>query len=115
MFHAIYTLMNFQLSRSADQDVVAQQCNQIKHKVIVIHYMSGDDRDHWDLLCTECHSEYSISLPYDEPDLNHCPYCSPPINKENNKDYIHFMWSDGDNRPFLTCDRASKTPEYCQT
>lgn len=91
---------------------VIQKCNEHPHKLLVISYMSGDDRDHWELKCTECNVQYVCSLPYDEPYLNYCPYCSSKDEIENaNEDYIHYLFGE-ENLAYLTCDAAEDTPKY---
>lgn len=102
----------------ADQETLSseqlkiQKCNNVPHKLHVVSYMSGDDRDHWGLKCNECNIQFGCSLPYDEPYLNFCPYCSSREELKNADDnYIHYLW-DKENTAYLTLDLAEDTPEY---
>lgn len=91
-----------------------QKCNNISHKLQVTSYHSGDDRDHWGLKCNVCNVKFSCSLPYDEPFLNYCPYCSSQEELKNaNVGYIHYLW-DNENTAYITTDFAEDTPEYIQ-
>lgn len=107
-------------------------CNKVRHKLIVTYYMSGDDRDHWNVKCSECSGTFGLSSGTYEPDLNYCPYCSPKEelkgeNIWNDKDrdkfeiepksidkYVYGVWN-GNKQTFTTvlaryC--AADTPEY---
>ena len=105
------------------------KCNKTRHKLIVTHYSSGDDRDYWIVRCLECLETFDLSSGTYEPDLNFCPYCSPKEDLEditiwndlnyvseiesNNVDrYVYEMWNE--RGPMITLVRyhAIETPEY---
>lgn len=115
-----------------DENKMITECNKIKHKLIVTYYMSGDDRDHWNVKCSECSGTFGLSSGTFEPDLNYCPYCSPKEeligeNIWDDKDhdgfemepanidrYVYEIW-DGYNSTYTTIlarYHAVKTPEY---
>lgn len=115
-----------------DENKMITDCNKVKHKLIVTHYMSGDDRDHWNVKCSECSGTFGLSSGIYEPDLNYCPYCSPKEeligeNIWNGKDhdafemepdnidkYVYEIWN-GYNSSYtkaLARYHAADTPEY---
>ena len=99
------------------------ECNKVKHKLTVTGYMSGDDRDHWALQCTECSHIFGFHSGTDEPDLNFCPKCSPKseivyqdnilsstyVEKER---YAYDIWTGNGNETCLARRSALETPEY---
>lgn len=95
---------------------IVLKCNLITHKIQVINYMSGDDRDHWSLKCNECQTVFGCSLPWDAPYLNFCPYCSDMRTHRKLATYLedYSIW-DSNTQQFKTIfliDDALLTPEY---
>ena len=88
-----------------------ESCNQIKHKLLVVGYLSGDDRDHWYLKCTECSANISYHLSFDEPYLNYCPNCSNPKELESfDESDLGIDAYTGEKLPCI--ENCQDTPEY---
>lgn len=100
-----------------DEKLVSQEksfvdeCNEVKHKLIVTKYLSGDDRDHWYLKCTKCDKTIDYHFSWDQPYLNYCPHCSPPeeLNQFSEDEFDTDAYTG---RQIPCVDFAPNTPEY---
>lgn len=68
------------------------RCNQVHHKLKVIDYRSGDDRDHWHLRCNYCNTDLYYHMS-DEVFLNYCPICSNHDELLGLPDLLHSEYS----------------------
>jgi hypothetical protein len=94
-----------------------KKCNLVKHKLIVTSYMSGDDRDHWSLQCSDCLKMFRMSDGGWEPDLNYCPYCSPKseligLHSDDSDDEYYSEYDDAKSESAIDHKIKSQNKRY---
>jgi len=99
----------------SQEKTFVDECNDVKHKLVVTKYLSGDDRDNWYLKCTQYNASIDYHFSWDQPFLNYCPYCSTAAELaafEQNGDFDNFETDAYTGRQIPCVEYAPYIPKY---